>query len=583
MKNDIDIFNQHVGFVGKTGSGKTYAAKGYVERLLTARRNVCIVDPTGAWWGLRSSASGKDVGFPVVVFGGDHADVPITEHSGAALADFVRAGGRPCIIDLSNTMLGERHRFMERFAEELFRVNRSPLHLVLDEADEFAPQSGAPGTERMLGAVDRIVRRGRLKGFRCVLITQRPAVINKNVLTQVNALVCMRLPAPQDRKAVEAWIHGQADDEKGREVLASLPKLCRGEGWLWAPEHEVLERMTFPKIITYDSSATPEAGETHAPRAWASIDLDAVRSKFAEAIETAQANDPKALRAEIERLKNDIKRERDSSPPVEETDRTLRERDALRESNDRLRDAMRRAASSMDLNLASVMTDAENIVREMNQLNERLKDLVLAAKHGEEVRVSTPAASPLTRSATGPSGSYHLRELPLKSAGQQQPSTAASSGQQLPKAVRSVLTALAQRGMISKRTLAVTAGYAVDGGGFNNALSACRTSGWIDGTETIQITDAGLKALGPYEPLPSGAALVEYWKTHCGGKAERSIIEVLSAPSCRSGLPKADLAQRCGYAADGGGFNNALSRLRTLCLVDGKTTIKLATELGGCP
>ena len=484
---DIDIFDQHVGFVGKTGSGKTYAAKGYVERLLTARRNVCIVDPTGAWWGLRSSASGKDVGFPVVVFGGDHADVPITEHSGAALADFVRAGNRPCIIDLSNTMLGERHRFMERFAEELFRVNRSPLHLVLDEADEFAPQSGAPGTERMLGAVDRIVRRGRLKGFRCVLITQRPAVINKNVLTQINAMVCMRLPAPQDRKAVEAWIHGQADDEKGREVLASLPKLSRGEGWLWAPEHDVLDRRTFPKIITFDSSATPEAGEKHAPKAWASIGLDAVRSKFAEAIETAQANDPKALRAEIERLKNDIKRERDSSPPVEETDRTLRERDALRESNDRLRDAMRRAASSMDLNLASVMTDAENIVREMNQLNERLKDLVLAAKHGEEVRVSTPAASPLTRSATGPSGSYHLRELPLKSAGQQQPSTAASSGQQLPKAVRSVLTALAQRGMLSKRTLAITAGYAADGGGFNNALSRLRTLCLIDGKNTIKL------------------------------------------------------------------------------------------------
>ena len=569
----IQIFDQHVGFVGKTGSGKTYAAKGYVEHLLDARRNVCIVDPTGAWWGLRSSANGKDAGYPVVVFGGDHADVPITEHSGAALADFVRAGDRPCIIDLSNTMLGERHRFMERFAEELFRVNRNPLHLVLDEADEFAPQSGPPGTERMLGAVDRIVRRGRLKGFRCVLITQRPAVLNKNVLTQINALVCMRLPAPQDRKAVEGWIHGQADDEKGREVLASLPRLERGEGWLWAPEHDVLERRKFPCIKTYDSSATPEHGQAAAPRGWADVDLDAVRQRFDEAIKTAQENDPKALRDRIRQLEKDIQHERDSAPPVEECDRTLRERDALLKTVAALRDAMWKAASAIDLDLASAMTSAENIVRDMNQTNERIKELVLAAKAGTEVPAAPPAASPLTRAAAGPSapsGSYHLRDLPL----------CTSNGQQLPRAEKAIMTVLVQRGMISKRTLAITAGYAVNGGGFNNALSALRTKGYVEGSETIAATPGGKKAIGRVPPLPEGVALIEHWKQHCGGKAERAVLEVLAGVAVRSkGLDKAELAERCGYAADGGGFNNALSRLRTLCLIDGRSTIRLATEL----
>lgn len=65
-----------------------------------------------------------------------------------------------------------------------------------------------------------------------MLITQRPAAIHKNVLTQANALIAMRLPAPQDRKAVEEWIKGQADAEEGRAVLASLSRLQRGEGWV---------------------------------------------------------------------------------------------------------------------------------------------------------------------------------------------------------------------------------------------------------------------------------------------------------------------------------------------------------------
>lgn len=80
---------QHVAVVGKTGAGKSYAAKGIVERLLGLGRRVCVIDPTSAWWGLRSSADGARPGFPVAVFGGEHADVAIAPGSGAALAAIV--------------------------------------------------------------------------------------------------------------------------------------------------------------------------------------------------------------------------------------------------------------------------------------------------------------------------------------------------------------------------------------------------------------------------------------------------------------------------------------------------------------
>lgn len=86
-----ELLSQHIAIVGKTGAGKTYAAKGLVERLLADKRRVCILDPTGVWWGLRSSADGKKAGFPVVVFGGSHADVPIAEQSGGTLAKIVAA------------------------------------------------------------------------------------------------------------------------------------------------------------------------------------------------------------------------------------------------------------------------------------------------------------------------------------------------------------------------------------------------------------------------------------------------------------------------------------------------------------
>lgn len=80
---------QHLAILGKTGSGKTYAAKGVVEGILSDGGRVCVIDPTGAWHGLRSSATGKSAGFPVVIFGGAHADLPLGGAHGEAIAEII--------------------------------------------------------------------------------------------------------------------------------------------------------------------------------------------------------------------------------------------------------------------------------------------------------------------------------------------------------------------------------------------------------------------------------------------------------------------------------------------------------------
>lgn len=278
-----DPLHQHVVIIGKTGSGKTYTAKGLVERLVEDGRRVCIIDPTGVWWGLRSSPDGTEPRYPVAVFGGDHGDMQIAESTGAVLAELIANKNLPAIIDLSEFLVGERTRFMTDFAEHLYRHNRSPLHLIIDEADEFAPQNPLPESKRMSGSIDRIVRRGRVKGFRVMLITQRPAVLHKNVLTQANSMIALRLIAPQDRKAIEDWIKGQADVDQGKAVLSTLAKLKVGEGWVWSPEHGILDRRFFPAITTYDSSRTPDDGEDlSAPVSLADVDLSAIEQSLIE-------------------------------------------------------------------------------------------------------------------------------------------------------------------------------------------------------------------------------------------------------------------------------------------------------------
>lgn len=243
--------------VGNTGSGKSATARAaLVEPLIEANRRGVIIDPTGVWWGLRFMADGTP-GYPVAIVGGLYGDAGLLDTDGEHIAQWIAAHDGWIIVDVSEMNMGERHRFATDFFASLYKENRRPLHVIIDEADEFSPQNPLPETRRMLHHVDRMVRRGRVKGFRITLITQRPAVLHKNVLSQANVLIAMRLLGSQDRDAVQLWIKGQASLATGKEVLNTLASLHTGEGWLWAPSHGILHRGRFAFFKTFDSSRTP--------------------------------------------------------------------------------------------------------------------------------------------------------------------------------------------------------------------------------------------------------------------------------------------------------------------------------------
>ncbi|MGO9265753.1 MAG: hypothetical protein ACLQBA_12865 [Candidatus Binataceae bacterium] len=71
--------------------------------------------------------------------------------------------------------------------------------------------------------------------------------------------------------------------------------------------------------------------------------------------------------------------------------------------------------------------------------------------------------------------------------------------------------------------------------------------------------------------------MVDYWRNRLG-KAERLILETLTQ-AYPAGLNKEEIAARAGYEANGGGFNNALGRLRTLELVQGRGEIRASDNL----
>jgi hypothetical protein len=538
--------------IGRVGSGKTYAAKGLAERVLANQGRIVIVDPTGVWWGLRSSADGKAAGFPVVVFGGDHADVDIGEASAGPLATTLATQNLPAIVDVSEFTHGARTRFMSAFLDALYSENRSPLALFLDEADLFAPQRPMPDQNVMFSRVEQIVRRGRVRGFRPWLITQRPAELHKSVLSQANTLIAMQLVAPQDRDAVGAWIEGQADRDQGRKVLAELPKLKKGEGYVWSPSHDVLQRVKFPAIATFDSSRTPEAGEAMPRVELAEVDKSRISAELRALEEEVAGDDPEKLKAQIKELRDQLANAGGQQAV-----------DAARVKGHR--DGYAKALHAIAPMLERVKTLASGLLETAQGAQDDIAKLPSAPAKKPAIPIESVFGVESGEVATGVAR-YAPAEV--------RPRLGSGKGEVMSTAERKVLIALAQcEQPVSRVRLSLVSTYSVTSSTFANALTALRTNGYLEGRgDDNRITPAGLKALGSYEPLPTGRALARWWVTRLD-KAEAAFFDHIVSVHPKP-VTKEQLAEATGYSMTSSTFANALTKLRALELITGRGEVR---------
>lgn len=335
-----NLVTQTVAILAKRRAGKSYTMRRTWEQLLHAGEQVIVVDPKGDQWGIRSSADGKKPGFPVLILGGEHGDVPLESNAGEIVAKLAVEERVSILLDLSTFRKHEIATFMTAFLENLYRLKaqekyRTPVMLIIDEADAIAPQKPQKGEERMLGAAEDIVRRGGQRGLGCMLVTQRSAVLNKNVLTQAEMLIVLRTIAPQDLAAMKAWIDVHGDLEQGRTLMDSLPALPIGDAWFWSPgwptAEGIFKRAHVLPIETFDSGSTPKPGEKKiVPKNLADVNLDVLKKQMAAVVEKAKAENPKELKKQIADLKAQLEKKTDK--PMTSIDVNFRVEEARKEA-----------------------------------------------------------------------------------------------------------------------------------------------------------------------------------------------------------------------------------------------------------
>jgi len=563
-----DVAAQKFAFLGISGSGKSYGASKLAEELWAATQQFAVFDTVGNWYGLRLAADGKKLGIPITILGGDHGDVAISHEDGALVARTLVDTGQSIIIDISDFTQSETRKFVIDFTTTLLTAKKkapSPLMIFWEECQDIVPQKVFGEDARMVGAVQKLIKKGRNYGVGTTLISQRPAAVNKEALNQCHTLFGFRSIGKLDRKAIEDWI----SDHGTEAPTLAMSKLPTGTCMLWSPEWLKLhETITIGKKWTFDASATPDFSSTRgAARELAPIDLEQFRASMGAAIaeaEEARKNSPEELLRRIRELENQI------VSGEERLGVDARANQDLTEARGRIHELEMEKAGLED-RVALLCEKASVVEGSFGEAADAIAELARIANLGapvppprptfverHEARGRTLGPSPTsaamppreTARQLHPSGPYPMPTVIKAPKG--------VDGMTAP--TRAFLIVLAQRGPQTRKQAMFFADYR-HGGSVTEAFATMLREGWaVNEGDKLAITPSGLKKLGPFEPLPTGDRLYEsVMKTNDLNAPAKSFMGVLRAIHPASAGRK-DIMARAGYK-HGGSVTEAFAML----------------------
>ena len=184
--------------LGSSGSGKSYAVGVLCEELCRNEVPFAIVDTEGEHTGLKEK-------FETIWVGED--DDSDLGWEGLDLADLAKQAPdiSPLILDVSD--LADPKGKVAAFIEALYGTlteRRTPYLVVVEEADKFVPQYG-----QRVPIFAEVARRGRKRGLGLMICSQRPSLVDKNVLSQCGNQLIGKLIIQNDLQSVAQFFPGK--------------------------------------------------------------------------------------------------------------------------------------------------------------------------------------------------------------------------------------------------------------------------------------------------------------------------------------------------------------------------------------
>lgn len=148
-------------------------------------------------------------------------EIDVFAEQGTKIDELIQKG-KTTIINLRGTPQDIQELIVNRIGNALFELRKvdkiPPMMLVVEEAHNFCPQQGMAISSKVFRT---IASEGRKFGLGLMVITQRPAKVDKNVLSQCNTQIILKVNNPNDLKAIASSIEGLTDGME--EEIQRLP------------------------------------------------------------------------------------------------------------------------------------------------------------------------------------------------------------------------------------------------------------------------------------------------------------------------------------------------------------------------
>lgn len=247
-----DLSDRKIALLAQSKKGKTYGLGDILEEMAERSRPFIATDPADNLWGLRVLPDGRPSGLQVVVIGGPHGDLPFEKDQGERVAELLMATPICAVIDVAFESGNATRKFMTDFSGRLMRSKPDfPPLVVLEECPVLIPQK-CFGMQAQLckGAVSKLATIGGNFGYGVLAACQRPATMDKDVLSQCDALIVMGITHKKDRTTVKEWMEAKDIEERVANCFAELGSLKPGEAWYWSPGEDRFEKFIFRKRRT---------------------------------------------------------------------------------------------------------------------------------------------------------------------------------------------------------------------------------------------------------------------------------------------------------------------------------------------
>jgi len=250
---DLDV-KRHDNFIANgVFVHNSNSASVVAEKLLDRGYSILCVDIDGEYYGLKEE-------YEILHVGADEeCDLQVSVEHAEKLASLALEQGVPIILDVSS-FLDERdaRELLKEVAKHLFAKEKKvkqPFLMLVEEIHEYIPEGG--GMDECGRMLVKIGKRGRKHGLGIVGISQRPADVKKDFITQCDWLLWHRLTWSNDTKVAGRIL--------GNDYRDRIEELDDGECFMMSDFDESLKQVQMERKRTFDAGATPGLDDFERP------------------------------------------------------------------------------------------------------------------------------------------------------------------------------------------------------------------------------------------------------------------------------------------------------------------------------